>query len=671
MDNKTANSFLKKVEQHARKIHSSSPEDNGENCSFESNCTPIEVKEEIITDEIQEYAATTMSELLGWYGYDKVDSGCTRSLNLDHFTSTLDTRSSQMVKMDENFILNKQAPKSPLLNATNSPFDVSKLPLPHSVSSLNTVDRQLISPPLPMKKVSLDSTSTIPYKNYSGSICSENISCSWCGRITQICKSGRTNSLSYNMINTLGHFCSEACFAAGRAVFKQAKTCDWCRHIRNSGSHVDFQDDESQLQFCSDKCLNQYKMNIFCHETQTHLMLQGLNNVSCHDTEKGNLITPELWFRSCQSPLNSSTENTFIEDEHVTSNLSSPSHDKGKEKNQNEIEKSLESNRKAIRKRDSFCIRICTKVKNNNKKKINFHTDINKNDVKEDIKEPTLVTEENKFDRFVNNQNHCKINCTEKTVLNCKELEKDHRLMDVVNHDSYDHRHNNIFLEKNIHVKNIKDLLKEKEHDLSENVLRSPSWFATSTAPVMQCETPSAAKSFTDETIQIEYKKQTNASLKASSPVQLDQAESSIHTLSATLLPPVTVLVPYPIPVPIPVPIPIPIPIPTPILSKLMTGEQEVKDAKCKSLKCNNSIKNKCSVSCESQLCINTNVSMTETSQHATAAKLSFSLSPSNTKNENNDNQRLLKYNTKPPRKRKRSNETKLQLKRKNKFIPA
>lgn len=27
-----------------------------------------------------------MSELLGWYGYEKVDSGCTQDLNLDHFS---------------------------------------------------------------------------------------------------------------------------------------------------------------------------------------------------------------------------------------------------------------------------------------------------------------------------------------------------------------------------------------------------------------------------------------------------------------------------------------------------------------------------------------------------------------------------------------------------------
>lgn len=36
---------------------------------------------------------------------------------------------------------------------------------------------------------------------------------------------------------------------------------------------MDFNDGTTQLQFCSDKCLNQYKMQIFCRETQAHLEL--------------------------------------------------------------------------------------------------------------------------------------------------------------------------------------------------------------------------------------------------------------------------------------------------------------------------------------------------------------------------------------------------------------
>lgn len=69
-------------------------------------------------------------------------------------------------------------------------------------------------------------------------------------------------------------FCSENCFLFWRrASFKRAKTCDFCKSVRNAVSYVDFNDGASQLQFCSDKCLNQYKMQIFCRETQAHLEL--------------------------------------------------------------------------------------------------------------------------------------------------------------------------------------------------------------------------------------------------------------------------------------------------------------------------------------------------------------------------------------------------------------
>lgn len=69
-------------------------------------------------------------------------------------------------------------------------------------------------------------------------------------------------------------FCSENCFSYWRrASFKRAKTCDFCKNVRNAVSYVDFNDGATQLQFCSDKCLNQYKMQIFCRETQAHLEL--------------------------------------------------------------------------------------------------------------------------------------------------------------------------------------------------------------------------------------------------------------------------------------------------------------------------------------------------------------------------------------------------------------
>ncbi|KAL4709561.1 hypothetical protein ACJJTC_007292 [Scirpophaga incertulas] len=114
--------------------------------------------------------------------------------------------------------------------------------------------------------------------------------CSWCNKT--ISEGGALQQAG-------AAFCSELCFSQSRrANFKRAKTCDWCRHVRHTVAYVDFQDGATQLQFCSDKCLNQYKMHIFCRETQAHLDLNP-HLVSAASTS--NLITPELWLRNCKS----------------------------------------------------------------------------------------------------------------------------------------------------------------------------------------------------------------------------------------------------------------------------------------------------------------------------------------------------------------------------------
>uniref|UniRef100_A0A182NSZ2 Sine oculis-binding protein n=1 Tax=Anopheles dirus TaxID=7168 RepID=A0A182NSZ2_9DIPT len=89
--------------------------------------------------------------------------------------------------------------------------------------------------------------------------------CQWCRKVIPSHQTGILGTTE-GMI-----FCTEACFSQSRrASFKRAKTCDWCRHVRHAVSYVDFQDGASQLQFCSDKCLN-------------------------------HLITPELWMKNCKS----------------------------------------------------------------------------------------------------------------------------------------------------------------------------------------------------------------------------------------------------------------------------------------------------------------------------------------------------------------------------------
>uniref|UniRef100_A0A1B6CKD9 Sine oculis-binding protein homolog n=1 Tax=Clastoptera arizonana TaxID=38151 RepID=A0A1B6CKD9_9HEMI len=230
-------------------------------------------KEEKCDEEIKEYAETAMNELLGWYGYEKVDRKDTQALNLHHFATPGSSA-------------NPGSPASPG-PASDTSSDAeggarsSSSPGRHDASSPGTPPPPINIPPGCM-------------------------ACAWCQKIGQ----SKTFAFKTTTPNGQKAFCSEVCFTqCRRASFKRNKTCDWCRHIRHTVNYVDFQDGDHQLQFCSDKCLNQYKMNIFCKETQAHLQLHphlknsSLSNgaVGTSSNNASTLITPELWMRDCRS----------------------------------------------------------------------------------------------------------------------------------------------------------------------------------------------------------------------------------------------------------------------------------------------------------------------------------------------------------------------------------
>ncbi|XP_015788599.1 uncharacterized protein LOC107365580 [Tetranychus urticae] len=135
--------------------------------------------------------------------------------------------------------------------------------------SSNSLSNTMSSDCLPSE--SLVSSNTVGFLGESSSgydedeESSENILCSWCQKMGP-------KMFTLRCTNGLKAFCSELCLTqCRRASFKKNKVCDWCKHVRHTVNYVDFQDGQQQLQFCSDKCLNQYKMNIFCRETQVHL----------------------------------------------------------------------------------------------------------------------------------------------------------------------------------------------------------------------------------------------------------------------------------------------------------------------------------------------------------------------------------------------------------------
>ncbi|XP_049872453.1 sine oculis-binding protein homolog isoform X2 [Pectinophora gossypiella] len=201
----------------------------GSKSPTDSTSPKAQVKKEN-EEEIKEFAETAMNELLGWYGYERLEL--------------------------RRWAASRACDGSPEPNAENKTKD----------------------------------------------------ECSWCNKRTReggaIAHAGST-------------FCSELCFSQSRrANFKRAKTCDWCRHVRHTVAYVDFQDGATQLQFCSDKCLNQYKMHIFCRETQAHL---DLNPHLVNAASTSNLITPDLWLKNCKSRSASPTS-----DKSASSNPENP-----------------------------------------------------------------------------------------------------------------------------------------------------------------------------------------------------------------------------------------------------------------------------------------------------------------------------------------------------------
>lgn len=207
-------------------------------------------------NDIKDYAETTMNELLGWYGYDKLDTRGINLKNLGHHFPATSSSSSSPIRPDD---------------------DASEDDTGHSISP------------------GAENESTPP--NSAGG---NTIICAWCLKMglklfTLKTASGETKE-----------FCSEPCFnQCRRAAFKKNRVCNWCRHVRHTVNYVDFQDGDDQLQFCSDKCLNQYKMQIFCKETQAYLQMNPhLQEESSKHAASSKLITPDLWLRDCQESTN-------------------------------------------------------------------------------------------------------------------------------------------------------------------------------------------------------------------------------------------------------------------------------------------------------------------------------------------------------------------------------
>ncbi|XP_023122808.2 sine oculis-binding protein homolog isoform X1 [Amphiprion ocellaris] len=287
------------------------------------------VKREI-NQEMKTFAESTMNELLGWYGYDKVDLRESEANEIRNYRE----RRQHVSVLKENSL-----PKPKSLDTKVS----------HSVLAMKSGERESSSVPSSSPSSSATSSSlTSPKEHKSAPVIvplikpsavedvqNVQIVCVWCQ------KEG-VKRYSLCMGSELKSFCSEKCFAAcRRAYFKRNKArdedlhgerspqhphtedsprlvlkintnvrslspvpqvCDWCKHVRHTKEYLDFGSGEERLQFCSTKCLNQYKMDVFYREARA--ALTSTSSSPNRTSQEGRadssmtgqkLLTPESW----------------------------------------------------------------------------------------------------------------------------------------------------------------------------------------------------------------------------------------------------------------------------------------------------------------------------------------------------------------------------------------
>ncbi|XP_068609703.1 sine oculis-binding protein homolog [Brachionichthys hirsutus] len=274
------------------------------------------VKREI-NQEMKTFAESTMNELLGWYGYDKVDLRDSEANEIRNYRE----RRQHVSVLKENSL--------PKLKSPDAKVD-------HSVLAVKSAEREPSSAPSSSPS---SSSMTNPKEHNSAPVIvplikpsavedvqNVQIVCVWCQ------KEG-VKRYSLCMGSELKSFCSEKCFAAcRRAYFKRNKArdedlhgerspqrphaedsprlvlkinsnirvCDWCKHVRHTKEYLDFGSGEERVQFCSTKCLNQYKMDVFYREARAALTSASPGRPSQEGRLENvvagqKLLTPESW----------------------------------------------------------------------------------------------------------------------------------------------------------------------------------------------------------------------------------------------------------------------------------------------------------------------------------------------------------------------------------------
>ncbi|XP_071018711.1 sine oculis-binding protein homolog B-like isoform X3 [Oncorhynchus clarkii lewisi] len=325
------------------------------------------VKREI-NQEMKTFAESTMNELLGWYGYDKLELRDSEATEIRNYPNR-ERRQQHVSVLKENSMPKSKSLDSPMTLAMRSgERESSRVPSSSPGSSSLTSPKEQKSAPVIVPLIKPSAVEDVQ---------NVQIVCVWCQ------KEG-VKRYSLCMGTELKSFCSEKCFAAcRRAYFKRNKArdedlhvgerspqhtpadnsprlvlnsggarslspvpqvCNWCKHVRHTKEYLDFGAGEERLQFCSTKCLNQYKMDVFYREARATLTssspgrpTQEGRPESTGGVQNQKLLTPESWSSNAgdvrgttrspkgQTPINgTAAPRTVSPSEASSSSLKSP-----------------------------------------------------------------------------------------------------------------------------------------------------------------------------------------------------------------------------------------------------------------------------------------------------------------------------------------------------------
>ncbi|XP_055047194.2 sine oculis-binding protein homolog B isoform X1 [Misgurnus anguillicaudatus] len=305
-----------------------------------------------VNEDMKNFAENTMNELLGWYGYDHVDLPDSNAPDSRHRA-----KRNHISVLKENSVpkpnaAERNVPSSSSEPTKNGEMELAATPISSSSSSSSASPRT-------REQHSMNVVVPLIKPSAVEDVQNVQIVCVWCQ------KEGMKR-YSLLMGSDLKSFCSEKCFAAcRRAYFKRNKArdedrhgdqspppgqtldtpsrlllkmnnntrvCDWCKHIRHTKEYLDFGSGEERLQFCSTKCLNQYKMDVFYREARAALngSASAYKDEESHQkataVENQTLLTPESWDSSSAKTLSPKTPTpTSVSVLNATSSSSSSS----------------------------------------------------------------------------------------------------------------------------------------------------------------------------------------------------------------------------------------------------------------------------------------------------------------------------------------------------------